>query len=160
MLHVAFIRGFMIKIYQTSMFKLGLLCLTVDAFFFIHRAWKLSRNCLITDMFLTVCCIFRATAGLRCCWCDRYPRSDSAAVWSSSPGFSGGCFESRSAGTTRGEGIKENMSDKHNQQPLTSPFICLRSSTEEKGKESSGFGVSAGSISQDLARPMTMNSWC
>lgn len=47
MLHVAFIRCFMIKIYQTSMFKLGLLCLTVDAFFFIHRAWKLSRNCLI-----------------------------------------------------------------------------------------------------------------
>lgn len=56
MLHVAFIRCFMIKIYQTSMFKLGLLCLTVDAFFFIQRAWKLvfhficlqlSRNCLI-----------------------------------------------------------------------------------------------------------------
>lgn len=76
------------------------------------------------------------------------------------PGFREAVFESRSAGTTRWEGIKENMSDKHNQQPLTSPFICLRSSTEEKGKESSGFDVSAGSISQDLARPMTMNSWC
>lgn len=104
MLHVAFIRGFMIKIYQTSMFKLGLLCLTVDAFFFIHRAWKLSRNCLITDMFLTVCCIFRATAGLRCCWCDRYPRSDSAAVWSSSPGFSGGCFWKQVSGDHTGRG--------------------------------------------------------
>ena len=34
MLHEAFIRCFMIGIYQ--MFKLGLLCLTVDAFFFIQ----------------------------------------------------------------------------------------------------------------------------
>lgn len=48
------------------------------------------------------------------------------------PGFQEAVFESRSAGTTRGEGIKENMSDKHNQQPLTSPFIRLKSSTEEK----------------------------
>lgn len=33
--------------------------------------------------------------------------------------------ESRPAGTTRGEGIKENVSDKHNLQPLTT-FIQVR----------------------------------
>lgn len=34
--------------------------------------------------------------------------------------------ESGPAGTTRGEGIKENMSDKHNQhQALMFPFMCL-----------------------------------
>lgn len=40
-------------------------------------------------------------------------------------------FESRPVGTTRGDGIKENMSDKHNQQPLMTPFIWLSAIQKE-----------------------------
>lgn len=114
-------------------------------FFFFSNLKKLvihficcqqSRNCFITKHIFDKCAAcFRPQRVLRCCWCDRILAQTQLLGDALPPGFREAVFESRSAGTTRGDGIKENMSDKHNQQPLTSPFICLKSSTEEKERK-------------------------
>ena len=88
------------------------------------------------------------------------------AMWSSclpvatSPWAQSAVFQSRLEETTRGEGIKENMSDKHNQQRLMEPFICLDPREGGGGsriQNSSGIRGEFSRLQDDIS-PAVMNS--